>query len=147
MSTTALEFASPAIAHGEPLVVVRDLIKVYEGRADLVLKRISLEVLEGECFGLLGPNGAGKTTLMGCLLGLLNPDGGKITIGGIDPNDLSVREQIGFLPERPNFESWFTAFEYLSYHHALCKGPRETRKQDVENMLLKVDLDKQAWDR
>lgn len=131
----------------ESLIVVEDLIKVYEGRQDLALKGINLDVREGECFGLLGPNGAGKTTLMGCILGLLNPDGGRIKIAGLDPNDLAVREVIGFLPERPHFETWFTAFEFLSYHHALAGGSKKTRKQDVTAMLEKVELVHDAWNR
>lgn len=129
------------------LIVVENLIKAYEGRQQLALKGVSLDVKEGECFGLLGPNGAGKTTLMGCLLGLLNPDGGRLTIAGLDPNDFAVRELIGFLPERPHFESWFSAHEYLQYHHALAGLDRASRKTDVENMLRRVGLDEDAWAR
>lgn len=131
----------------ENLIVVDKLIKAYEGRPDLALKGISVEVKEGECFGLLGPNGAGKTTLMGCLLGLLNPDGGSISIGGLDPNDYAVREIIGFLPERPNFENWLTAREFIEYHHALAGGDKSTRSKDVENMLRRVALQEDAWSR
>lgn len=135
------------MAGTENLIVVDKLIKAYEGRPDLALKGISVEVKEGECFGLLGPNGAGKTTLMGCLLGLLNPDGGSISIGGLDPNDYAVREIIGFLPERPNFENWLTAREFLEYHHALAGGDKASRKQEVEDMLRRVALQEDAWSR
>ncbi|MBX9671543.1 MAG: ABC transporter ATP-binding protein [Candidatus Obscuribacterales bacterium] len=135
------------MAGEDSLIVVEDLIKAYQGRQELAIHGISLEVKEGECFGLLGPNGAGKTTLMGCLLGLLTPDGGTISIGGLDPNDFAVREIIGFLPERPLFESWMTAQEFLEYHHALSGLDRSKRKQDVENMLVRVDLDRDAWQR
>jgi len=129
------------------LIVVENLLKVYEGRTDFALAGISLEVAEGECFGLLGPNGAGKTTLMGCLLGLLNPDSGSVKIAGLEPTDMAVREVIGFLPERPNFESWFTAREFLTYHHALAKLNPRTRNEDVERTLSFVRLDRDAWDR
>ena len=46
---------------------------------------MSLEVAEGEIFGLIGPNGAGKTTTMECIEGIRRPDGGKISILGLDP--------------------------------------------------------------
>ncbi len=131
----------------DSLIVVEDLIKAYQGRQELALVGISLDIKEGECFGLLGPNGAGKTTLMGCLLGLLTPDGGTISVGGLDPNDFAVREIIGFLPERPLFESWMTAKEFLEYHHALSGQDRSKRDQDVENMLVRVALDRDAWQR
>jgi ATP-binding cassette, subfamily F, member 3 len=42
---------------------------------------ISFDVLRGERWALLGPNGCGKTTLLKCLLGLIAPDRGRITIG------------------------------------------------------------------
>jgi ABC-2 type transport system ATP-binding protein len=63
-------------------VSVRDLTKRY---GDLVaLRGVSFDVAAGEIFGLLGPNGAGKTTAIECILGLRRPDGGSITIAGID---------------------------------------------------------------
>lgn len=135
------------MAGPDSLIVVENLIKAYEGRSDLALKGITLDVREGECFGLLGPNGAGKTTLMGCLLGLLNPDGGKLTVAGLDPSDLAVRELIGFLPERPHFESWFTAKEFLTYHHSLAGMDKATRQSDVVEMLKTVGLEEAAWAR
>ncbi|WP_413452363.1 ATP-binding cassette domain-containing protein [Georgenia phoenicis] len=45
---------------------------------------ISLRVRPGEVVGLLGHNGAGKTTLVSQVVGLLRPDAGRITVGGVD---------------------------------------------------------------
>ncbi|MGE0265645.1 MAG: ABC transporter ATP-binding protein [Candidatus Obscuribacterales bacterium] len=129
------------------MIEVRELVKAYEGRKDLALKGIDLDVARGECFGLLGPNGAGKTTLMGCMLGLLHPDGGTVRIDGLDPNDLAVRETLGFLPERPFFESWFTARRFIAYHHALSGGDRQSRQERVEAVLDMVRLERDTWDR
>ena len=42
------------------------------------------EVERGEVLGLLGPNGAGKTTSIKCILGLMRPDSGRITVLGQD---------------------------------------------------------------
>jgi ABC-2 type transport system ATP-binding protein len=46
---------------------------------------VSFEVRDGEIFGLIGPNGAGKTTTMECIEGLRAPDGGRISVLGLDP--------------------------------------------------------------
>ncbi len=46
---------------------------------------VSFEVNEGEIFGMLGPNGAGKTTTVECITGLRYPDGGTISVLGLDP--------------------------------------------------------------
>ncbi|WP_242202493.1 ABC transporter ATP-binding protein [Aestuariivivens insulae] len=46
------------------------------------VKDVSFELRRGECLGLIGHNGAGKSTLLKILNGLINPDGGKVTIRG-----------------------------------------------------------------
>src|SRR3970282_1769327 len=55
--------------------------RAHQGRVD-ALKRIDLEVGEGEFCVLLGPSGCGKTTTLRCVAGLERPDGGEIEIGG-----------------------------------------------------------------
>jgi ABC-2 type transport system ATP-binding protein len=65
------------------LVRVEGLVKVYEGRR--VVDGMSLEVSAGEVVGLIGANGAGKTTTVECLQGLRRPDGGKMSVFGLDP--------------------------------------------------------------
>ncbi|MER5849572.1 ABC transporter ATP-binding protein [Streptomyces sp. NPDC002012] len=66
-----------------PAIVVSNLRKQY-GRK-VVVDDISFEVEEGEVFGILGPNGAGKTTTVECIAGLRKPDGGSISVLGLDP--------------------------------------------------------------
>jgi ABC-2 type transport system ATP-binding protein len=64
------------------VIRVEGLRKVF---GDLVaVDGISFEVRPGEVFGLLGPNGAGKTTTVEVLEGLQKPDGGSVTVLGVD---------------------------------------------------------------
>lgn len=130
-----------------PLIVVNTLIKSYTGARKRALNGISFEVSEGECFGLIGPNGAGKTTLMSCLLALVKPDAGTITIGGINPDDMAVREVIGFMPERPSFEGWLTPKEFLKMHHMLAQQPLQNADADIEGVLNRVGLEEHCWNR
>ena len=51
----------------------------------LAVDDVSFTVAEGEIFGVLGPNGAGKTTTVECVVGLRTPDGGSVTVLGLDP--------------------------------------------------------------
>ena len=62
---------------------------------------ISLHVDQGEVFGLLGPNGAGKTTLVGQTLGLIQPTGGSIRIGGVDvvEHPAVARKECSYQPQ------------------------------------------------
>lgn len=66
----------------DPVIRVRGLSKRY---ADLLaVDGIDFDVARGEVFGLLGPNGAGKTTTVEILEGLRTPDGGEVTVLGLD---------------------------------------------------------------
>src|SRR5207253_651387 len=46
-----------------------------------------------EIVGLIGPNGAGKTTFFNCLLGILKPDGGRVTFDGRDLTRVPTHER------------------------------------------------------
>ncbi len=64
-----------------------EISKRFSGIAALV--DVSLEVAPREMVGLIGPNGAGKTTLFNCLAGVIEPDGGKVRLGGQDLGGMS----------------------------------------------------------
>ena len=49
------------------------------------LKGVSFSVDKGELVGYIGPNGAGKSTTVKILSGILTPDGGQVSVGGIVP--------------------------------------------------------------
>ena len=77
------------------IIEVENLTKRYE--AVEALRGISFSVEEGEVFGLLGPNGAGKTSTVEVMEGLRVPDGGRISVCGIDPqkNPTGLKHEIG----------------------------------------------------
>ncbi len=68
------------------MLVVQDLRKTFRSKKSAVeaVKGVSFAVQEGEIVGLLGPNGAGKTTIIKSILGLVRPDQGKVSVGGVD---------------------------------------------------------------
>jgi ABC-2 type transport system ATP-binding protein len=71
-----------AASAAAPVIRVRGLTKRY-GDVQAVAG-IDFDVAKGEIFGLLGPNGAGKTTTVEILEGLREPDGGEVSVLGVD---------------------------------------------------------------
>jgi lipopolysaccharide export system ATP-binding protein len=71
-----------------------------------ILAGVTVEVRAGEIVGLLGPNGAGKTTTFYCLVGLMRPDGGTVSLNGLDvtrePMYQRARHGISYLPQEPS---------------------------------------------
>lgn len=72
------------------VIEVRDLVTHYGDR--LVLKGVSLDVLDGEIMVIMGGSGSGKSTLLNHLLGLLRPTSGSIRMLGVDINAARPRE-------------------------------------------------------
>ncbi len=70
-----------------------------------VVRNINLAVREGEFLGVIGPNAGGKSTLLKLILGLLQPDAGKITVFGKRPE--KGRSRIGYVPQHPVFSRDF----------------------------------------
>jgi len=71
-----------------------------------VVDGVSLQVAPGEIVGLLGPNGAGKTTSFYMMVGLVEPDGGRVTLGGTVITDWPMyrraRAGIAYLAQEPS---------------------------------------------
>jgi len=134
-------------ATSQPAVEVRDLRKTYKAGEINALDGISFTVAQGEIFGLIGPNGAGKTTLIGCLLALLKPDSGSISIFGQPVDSLAVRRVTGYVPERADFEYWMTARQFLEFHHGLAGRNGRDARREVDEALEMVALERSAWGR
>lgn len=93
----------PALIGGSVLEA-QGLTKVYRGRK--VVNDVALRLQQGEIVGLLGPNGAGKTTTFYMIVGLIQPDSGRILLDGQDISKLPMYERarrgIGYLSQEPS---------------------------------------------
>jgi len=84
------------------MIKIKDLFKNY-GR-NVVLTGLDLHIGGNGIFAVLGPNGSGKTTLIKCILGMVLPQSGSISISD-EPveNQWKYREMINYLPQIANF--------------------------------------------
>lgn len=102
------------------VIEVRNLHKAYDGVK--VVDDVTFTVEEGEIFGIIGPNGAGKTTTIESVIGLRKPDGGSVSVLGLDPqtearqlgNCIGTQLQEAALPER--MKVWEALDLYASFY-------------------------------
>jgi Cu-processing system ATP-binding protein len=112
------------------------------------LRGVDCSFRAGEVVMLIGPNASGKTTLIKCLLGLVHPSEGRITIDGttIDAKGPvpppAFRERIGYMPQISQFPSTLTIGQLLEMM-ADIRGlaPGEAEDSLVEELGLTAQLD------
>ncbi len=123
-------------------IVIENLTKYY-GKF-LALDHLSLKVPEKENIGLLGPNGAGKSTTLKILCGLIRPTSGKAFIHGIDvvAQPEKALGQIGAIIETPEFYSYLTPEDTLSYFGKLRGMSGERLNKRIKEVIELVNLEK-----
>ena len=103
---------------------------------------LDLHVRRGELFGFLGPNGAGKTTTIRMLVGVLQPSGGRIEIGGADllRQPLEAKRVIGYIPDRPSIYDKLTGGEFLRFVSGLWGQDGVAAERRTDELLQLFDL-------
>lgn len=114
-------------------IEVKQVNKFYGSQK--ALDQVSFQIGTGELVGFLGPNGAGKSTLMKIITGYLSADSGSITINGdvVDPGNVSIRSQIGYLPENNPLYTDLYIREYLEMVAGFYQ--LSNRKTRIEEMI------------
>jgi len=118
-----------------PILQVENLVKRY-GDVEAV-RGVSFAVEEGEVFGLLGPNGAGKTTTVEILEGLRTPDGGRVSVCGLDPqqNPEALKHEIGAALQSTSLPDKLRVMEALRLFASFYK-----RRRNPEELLDRFGL-------
>ncbi len=86
------------------------------------LDGVSLTVPGGSIMGLIGENGAGKSTTLKCILGLVRPDSGEISLLGGAPDDPAVQEQVGIVFDENRFHETLNAAQVGRFMPGLYKS-------------------------
>ncbi len=133
---------------GEPLLQAQSLVKRYNGRA--VVDGVSLRVEASEIVGLLGRNGAGKTTSFRMVIGMIDPDAGRIRLRGRDVTRLPMfrraRLGMGYLSQEPSVFSRLTVEQnLLAILETRPLSPRARRRRCAE-LLEQYGLTHKAHD-
>ncbi|XP_040004739.1 ATP-binding cassette sub-family A member 12 [Xiphias gladius] len=131
-------------AASSDILQVSQLTKVYQHLKKKVhaVKKLSVGIPAGECFGLLGVNGAGKTTTFKMLTGDISPTDGTAQIRDWDGRLVDIMEcrnkgiNIGYCPQVDALDDLLTGEEHL-YFYARIRGISKREIEGVVNYLLK----------
>jgi lipopolysaccharide export system ATP-binding protein len=119
-----------------------ELVKRYQSRT--VVKRVSVEVSQGEIVGLLGPNGAGKTTTFYMVVGLIKPDEGNVFLDNKDITNLPMYERaklgIGYLPQETSIFRKMSVEDNIAAVLEITSLSKEEQKEKLESLLLEFRL-------
>ncbi len=115
-----------------------------------VLRDITMNAKKGEMVCILGPNGAGKSTLLKCILGLLRPQKGRITVDGndifnLDPIELS--KLISYVPQTIEQTFPITVFETILIGRLphLSWAPKHSDIEAVRLSMRLLEIENIAW--
>jgi len=124
----------------ELIVRANHLTKTFHPKKmpDVVaLDSIDLSVRAGELTALVGPDGAGKTTFLRLVTGLMTPDGGALTVGGIDVtrNEQAVQDILSYMPQKFGLYEDLTIAENMKLYADLHGVPQDVRKERFARLL------------
>ena len=126
----------------QSVVSVSNLDKTYAS-GFRALKKINLEIRNGEIFALLGPNGAGKTTLINIICGIVNPTHGVVLADGHDiiTEYRAARSKVGLVPQELTTDAFETVWATVSFSRGLFGRPPDP------GYIEKVLRDLALWDK
>jgi len=123
-----------------PVITIEHLKKSFG--TNIVLTDFNLNLFQGENVVVLGRSGSGKSVLIKCIIGLLDPDQGQITVLGksiLDLNDDEldqVRVKVGFLFQSNALYDSMTVRQNLEF--PLRRHWMKVSQQEVDNMVMEA---------
>lgn len=125
-----------------PLLEAHNLKKIFNGRA--VVDGVSFTVERSEIVGLLGRNGAGKTTSFRMTIGMIDPDGGRVTFDGRDISGMPMYQRarlgMGYLSQEPSVFGRLTVEKNILAILETRGLSRAERKKRAAELLAQFSL-------
>jgi putative ABC transport system ATP-binding protein len=130
---------------------IEALRKTY-GQGDTAveaLKGVDMQVAPGEVVGLIGPSGSGKSTLLKCLGAVIEPSGGRMTLGRETIYDDTWRitdlralrrDKIGFVFQAPYLIPFLNVTDNVALPPMLAGQPNAKARQDALALLEALDV-------
>ncbi|MBK9989852.1 MAG: ABC transporter ATP-binding protein [Verrucomicrobia bacterium] len=96
------------------------------------LDALTVTLRQGQAVALIGPNGAGKTTFIKCVLGLVRPDAGELTLDGASLlGDPALRRRIGYMPQIGRFPDHLRVGQLFELMREIRRGTHDRTDEDL----------------
>ena len=94
---------------------------------------LSIHIRPGEIYGFIGHNGAGKTTTLKSVVGILQFDAGRITIGGdsIVADPVKCKRALAYIPDNPELYDFMSGIKYLNFVADIFAIPAGQRQERI----------------
>ena len=126
------------------ILKTENIVKKYGSRT--VVKGVSIELHQGEIVGLLGPNGAGKTTSFYMIVGLINPNSGRIILDDIDitkePIYKRARKGIGYLAQEASVFRKLSVEDNIKSVLEMTSMSKDEQYERLETLIQEFSLQK-----
>ena len=119
------------------MLEISGIKKSFDGTT--VLDDISLKIGDSQIVSILGSSGGGKTTLLNIILGLLQPDSGKIVFDGTDITNTPM-ERRGFNIVFQDYALFPNLTAYKNIVYGLRNYPERSTKEEIEALIDLLDL-------
>lgn len=131
-----------SVAEGSSGLRISNLRKSYRKR--LVIRDVSMTLERGEVVALLGPNGSGKTTCFYSIAGLVNVEGGSVSIDGRDVTGLPMYRRaklgIGYLPQEVSIFRGLNVEDNILAILEISESDPHTRRERLEELLSEFSI-------
>ncbi len=126
------------------VVHMKNMVKKYGDFP--AVEGISLEIMQGECFGVLGPNGAGKSTLMKVMYGSSQITSGEVFILGLNVKQhmSEIKSRIGVIPQDDGLDTDLSVIENLLIYGSFFDLDKKITAERAEYLLRLMKMEDRA---
>ncbi len=129
------------------MIRLTEVSKSFDGGTTYAVKKVTLDIAEGETLVLLGSSGCGKTTTLKMINRLIEPTDGMIEVDDrnvMDYDPVTLRRSIGYAFQGIGLFPHLTVGENVSVVLRLLGEPIKDRREKARELLSLVDLDPEA---
>ena len=122
------------------MLKIEHLTKIYGDKR--AVDDLSIHIRPGEIYGFIGHNGAGKTTTLKACCGILQYDGGEITVDGISvkQNPIKCKSKIAYIPDNPDLYEFMTGIQFLNFVADVFGVGAAERKERIEKYASAFEI-------